>query len=414
MEHWSGIGKIQWRHIGGGPDCPWANNSLRLSPRQRSVTMKINKPRHPIAVIGSGIAGLAAANTLRDMQVPCVLVERFGRPGGRMNTRPGDGWTADHGTRYIRRSDQTLAALIRSIGYEQRRVSVQGGVHRLLANGTIEVPPHGGLDLDRMCLDLGFNVLTAGLAHGIPAIFDAPVAAIRWDNSANAFWWEEGQVFWFEDDKGEPIRDRTTREVLKASGVILATTGTAAHAIAENSPALHDLVPALSAVKYDSCYAAIFKVPRQQPPFYALEGAPGARIAWLAFEDAKAPERAAPEYSVVVVQASAAWSAELMAKSDAEAIEAVYTEARAVLSFLPESPISQTYKRWNVSQLVSAPIGLPDRWPVNPESAPFSLAGDYVLGPRAEDAARSGVVAARQVVAQLPARRSFLGLELGA
>jgi hypothetical protein len=51
-------------------------------------------------------------------------------------------------------------------------------------------------------------------------------------------------------------------------------------------------------------------------------------------------------------------------------------------------------------------------WPLNPEHAPFALAGDYVLGSSVEESARSGREAALAVAAQIPRSRSFLGIQL--
>lgn len=106
-----------------------------------------------------------------------------------------------------------------------------------------------------------------------------------------------------------------------------------------------------------------------------------------------------------------------MAMDRLEALRAVYRELRRVVPTLPEDPITQTYKRWNVSRLISEPLGPPaaqpgGRWPSRPGHAPFALAGDYIHGSTAEDAARSGRDAAIHLIRQLPERHTVLGLEL--
>ncbi len=381
--------------------------------------MTSKRPRHPIVVIGAGIAGLAAANELQEMGIPAVVLERFPKAGGRLNSRRGNGWLADHGCRYIEQGDEILTGLIRRLGLEDKRVSIQGGVHQLRADRRIVIPPHGGVDSRRLCLDVGFGAFTELLAESLDVRYNNPVGAIRWDNSQKVFWWEEGNVFWFEDVEGDPIRDEVTRKVVAASGVILATTATAAAVIARRSRTLEALLPTLASIEYDPVFVGLYRIPEVEPPFFALEGDEESRIAWLSFEDRKAPERSEPGTSLMVVHANPLWSDALFGQPDEEALGYLYEEARAVLPELPEMPLSQTYKRWNVGHLRGKPLGFPwdrgeERWPLNPPHAPFALAGDYLLGRRAEDAAKAGVLAARSVVAQLPRRRHFLGLELAA
>lgn len=379
--------------------------------------MKAPNPRHPIIVIGAGIAGLAAAMRLTALDVPHLVLERFDTPGGRMNSRTGTGYIADHGCPYFTKNDITMVELVRNVGLEERRVTISGGIHTLNADGSITVPKNGGLDASRVCIDTGFRSFADALAAAVSVRYGSAVGAIKWDNSTKAFWWDdEGQVFWFEDSTGEPIRDEVTRKPLLASGVILATTGTAATAIVEKSKSLHDLLPPLKTVRYTSSFTAVFRTPRLKRDFFALQGAAGSNIGWLSLEERKAPERVAADQSLLVVQGSEVWSAHLGAMGEHEAVAEMWKEVRRVLPELPEKPLSQMHKKWNVSQLKSAPLGIPTtgRHATNPEHAPFMLAGDYVLGPRLEDAARSGWLAAEAIVKQLPARRTFLGLELQA
>lgn len=391
--------------------------------RNRKVSsMSTAKPRHPVVIIGAGIAGLAAGYTLLDAGIPHLIIERFTRPGGRMCSREGDGWIADHGAQYLRFSDATVMELIRKVGMEQRRVMIQGGIHHLTRDRKIVVPRGGGIETDRFCIDYGFNALLERLAADLEVRYGTAVSAVRWDNDDKVFWWDkEGQVFWFEDENGEPLINPVSQEIVLASAVILATTPTVAHAIAKQSRSLADLVPLLGQLGMDSTFTGIFKVPRQEGTFYALRGERESAIQWLAFEDRKAPERIDPQYSLLLVQANPDWSENLIDMEGAEAMAELYAEARRVLPSLPELPISQTHKKWNVSQLATAPLGQPwerglahGRWPVNPEHAPFALAGDYIHGSRAEDAARSGIEAAKFIMTQLPKRRSILGLEIPA
>lgn len=368
-------------------------------------------PKHPVAIVGSGIAGLSAAWTLLNEEIPAVVFERGEDAGGRLRSRRGDGWIADHGTPFFNKNDETITGLVRETGLEVNRVSVQGGIHRLHADGTIECPPDGGVDTNRMCIDRGFSHLTSHLVSRLKVRYNVGVGAIRWDNSEEVFWWEKGSCFWLQDEHGDPVRDEITREVFQASGVILATQGTVAREIAHRSKSLQEVAPLLADVSYSASFTGIFKVPRVHTNFYALEGVGDCRLSWLAFEDRKAPERARPEHSILVVHASPSFSGELMVRSEDRALRDLYDTARSVVPALAAQPITSSAKVWKSARATSKPIGR-QRLHVNPDTAPFALAGDYILGPDAEDAARSGVEAAKAIIAALPKRRSFLGIEL--
>ncbi|MCC7391239.1 FAD-dependent oxidoreductase [Candidatus Sumerlaeota bacterium] len=384
--------------------------------------MKINKPKHPVVIIGAGIAGLAAAQTLQELGIPHLILERTSVPGGRLASQYGEGWIADHGTQYVEQKDTTILDLIRKVGMEENRVSIQGGILKLNADRTISTPPGGGIDLRRLCIDYGFGAFTDRLAQMRNVRYGTHVSAVRWDNDDKTFWWEkEGKVFWFEDHEGKPIADPVTQKLVLGSGLIIATTPTVASTIANNSPSLALIAPLLSEVHLSANLTAVFKVPHQPGNYYALKGEPGARIKWLAFEDRKAPERIASEFSLLVVTASDEWSAKLL-KEDAEtALAELWVETRNVLPSLPELPLDQMWKKWSAAVLTSKPLGQPlqrgiasGHWPTNPDYAPFALAGDYIHGHDADDAARSGVEAAYIVASQLPKKRHILGLEIPA
>ncbi len=381
--------------------------------------MRFNQPRHPILIVGGGIAGLAAGYALRELGVSYRIFERFPRPGGRLNSREGKGWIADHGAPYIMRSDQIVQDLIRYVGMETQRVVVQGGVYHLLPDNRIEVPPGGSIDPDRECIEQGFAELFRRMGTQLGVTTGIAVGAARWDDDEKTFWWQkEGQVFWLEDEEGLPISDPGTRDPLVGSGVILATTATAARRICERSASLQGVAERLAGVTYNSTFTALFRVPRVDFPWFALDGMGHPRLLMVTLEDRKAPQRTAPDTSLLVVHCTGEWSKELIGRRDPhEAMRAVYDELRRVVVPLPEEPISQAYKKWHVSRPTSPPLGFPatadnprGRWPTNPPHVPFALAGEYLLGRRAEDAARSGLLAAQSVLSQLPKTRTVLGI----
>lgn len=58
-----------------------------------------------IAVIGAGIAGLSCATQLEALGMQVSVFDKSRGTGGRMSTRRGDGWQADHGAQYFTARD---------------------------------------------------------------------------------------------------------------------------------------------------------------------------------------------------------------------------------------------------------------------------------------------------------------------
>lgn len=63
-----------------------------------------------VAVIGAGIAGLSCAIQLQKIGFEVELFEKSRGPSGRMSTRQGKDWVADHGAQYFTARDPILIA----------------------------------------------------------------------------------------------------------------------------------------------------------------------------------------------------------------------------------------------------------------------------------------------------------------
>jgi renalase len=63
-----------------------------------------------VAVVGAGLAGLACAAALQAAGRHVVVLEKSRGVGGRMSTRRGDGWQADHGAQYFTARDAGFRA----------------------------------------------------------------------------------------------------------------------------------------------------------------------------------------------------------------------------------------------------------------------------------------------------------------
>ena len=63
--------------------------------------MRESKSKATVAIIGAGMAGLSCATRLQTLGFQVQVYEKSRGPSGRMSTRHGEGWTADHGAQYF-------------------------------------------------------------------------------------------------------------------------------------------------------------------------------------------------------------------------------------------------------------------------------------------------------------------------
>ena len=76
----------------------------------------------PVAIIGGGITGLAAAFALRQRDVPVRLFEAADRVGGVIQSVRRDGYLAEFGPNSILETSPVISDLVRDLGLESRRL----------------------------------------------------------------------------------------------------------------------------------------------------------------------------------------------------------------------------------------------------------------------------------------------------
>jgi oxygen-dependent protoporphyrinogen oxidase len=112
-------------------------------------------PRPAVAIVGGGIAGLAAAFFLRDRGLAVTVLEGSPRPGGKLAVSPIAGVAVDEGAEALlaRRPEGTdligalgLADQLRSPGTTSSRIWTRGGLHPLPRRQFMGVPA----DLDEL------------------------------------------------------------------------------------------------------------------------------------------------------------------------------------------------------------------------------------------------------------------------
>lgn len=87
---------------------------IRMDAYERHVHRSIGRREPKIAIVGTGIAGLACARALQDCGVHVTLFDKSKRPGGRCASKPFGGTMVDYGPAYFMLDEQRWGNLIAS------------------------------------------------------------------------------------------------------------------------------------------------------------------------------------------------------------------------------------------------------------------------------------------------------------
>lgn len=328
-----------------------------------------------IAIIGAGMAGLSAATALKAAGRDVVLFDKGRGPGGRMSTRraetPLGQARFDHGAQYFTARDPAFQAAIADW--------VEAGCVADWNGRFVEIDQSGQVrdasSYPRYVGVPGMNGVIRAMAEPLDVTWGARVSAF---SRAAGVWtldFEDGDV-------------KTGYEA-----VILATPSEQARDLLSGHTDLFgdgglDLA-LLTAKDSDPCWAAMMA-------FDAPVGLPwdGAKIAgdglsWVARNSAK-PERG--DMEAWVIHASPKWSKRHL-EDDKEDVAPHLLAAFKALGATVE-PTYLAAHRWRYAQVV---IG-------QKEAANWSAAhqlgvcGDWMMGPRIENAWRSGQAIAQIIV----------------
>jgi renalase len=309
----------------------------------------------PVAVIGTGIAGLTAARVLVEADIPVVVFDKSRAVGGRMATRRGDYVEFDHGAQYFKATTPEFREEIAT--WERAGVAAAWGEGRFVGVPDMTAPARAtGADLT-----LNYNCTISALTQTNGAWF---VSAL------------EGAVAQPVGGFGAvllAIPAPQVANVLAASGLKLLGVDIATYA---------------------PCWALM--VALEKP----IQGhAPSVKpaseiIAWIANNSSK-PQRA-PRPACYVAHAHAAWSRANLELSREDARDVMLAEF-ATLTGADLAGSSAVAHRWRYA-LVERAVGQPCLFDAQ---ASVGACGDWCLGPRVEDAWLSGRALGQRLVQHL-------------
>lgn len=309
-----------------------------------------------IAIIGAGMAGLAAAHRFRDAGHAVTLFDKSRGLGGRMATRRAGALQFDHGAQYFTARGERFRALVEG----------------WLADGQV-----GDWDNGHYVGTPGMSAPARAMAAGCTIVAGSQVAALH------------------RGDAGWSIHDADGAVATPGNGSFAATI------LAMPAPQAIPLAASaglawspMQQASYAPCWALMLA-------FEAALGLPSDRmrpehaaIGWIARDSSK-PGRSR-ETETIVVHATPDWSRANLEDSPAEIAPRLLAAFRD-LTGIAAQPSFIAAHRWRYA-LVEQTAGQPFLWD---EATNLGACGDWCLGPRVEAAFESGDALAQEVMAGL-------------
>ena len=302
-----------------------------------------------VAIIGAGMAGLAAARLLREAGAGCTIFDKSRGLGGRMATRRTGDFSFDHGAQYF---------------------SVRGPRFRALVDEWRSAGHAASWYDDEVIVGApGMTAPARAMAAGLDTVMGLEVKSL----SRNPQGWSI--------HAGEEAFEGFT-------AVIVATP----------APQTTPLIKSgglsfieLASARYAPCLALMLAFDAKA----AFQGESMRRekgpIAWIARNSSK-PSRPVGQ-ETFVVHASPDWSRAHLDETPEAILEKLAPFALDLIS-APTEPIFATAHRWRYA-LVEQALAVPCLWDAK---AGVGACGDYCLGPRVEAAFDSGEAMARAIL----------------
>jgi len=339
-----------------------------------------------IAIIGAGVAGLAAGRELQRAGHAVTLFEKSRGLGGRVTTRRVAGCAIDHGAQLMKAPTPALQAL----------VAETPGAHAIALPvwafdraGQLRAGDPAQNDEPRWTWPGGISALGRQLGQGLEVRRETTISALRGGPGAYELL-GEGEAYGPFAAVLLTAPTPQSAAILEASTIDVATRDT--------------LLAALAPAAYRPCLSvALAYARRPELPWYAAVNSDrGHPIAWLACEHAK-PERAPAGVGLLLAQMAPGWSE---AHWDAlpkgtygqgtplpAPVEEVHGLVQALLGEELGAPLWADAHRWRYA-LCDAPCG---------PAATAGVAGLFVAGDmeagqgRVHLAIESGWAAARRI-----------------
>ena len=319
-----------------------------------------------ILIVGAGVAGLTAAQTLHNSGFTVAVVDKGRAPGGRISSRTGDHGPFDHGAQYFTARDPRFQARVKA--WQAAGITAPW-------TGPIGVAKQGELTPKTGEQPVRFVGVPSMRAI---ALHQARLLDVRSGLKVTSLERKDGRWRASIED-GDPVAP--------ADAVLITAPSEQAHLLLEPAPAI---AAAAKRVRHAPCWAAMVNFDQRLDIPYDGLFVHESPLSWIARDSAK-PGR--PSGERWVLHAGPEWS-------EAQLEEAPDTIGRALLEAFfaatghrPTKPARLVGHRWRYA-LAEPPI---DRGCLFDDDLKIGAAGDWLHGARVEGAYLSGVAAAARV-----------------
>jgi len=315
-----------------------------------------------VIVIGAGVSGLLAAESLRDRGLRVVVLDKGRGVGGRLATRRTHPDVFDHGAQSFTARDPQFR--LRVEAWQAAGIVRPWATGFALADGTFKRDGE-----TRFCGVSGMTAIAKHLARGLDARVNAKVTRVQ-----------AGRDGWVV----------TTEAGERSSGRALLLTPPVPQSLqllaAGDVPLPEQTRVELGQIEYAPCLAVLARLSEAslipEPGGLWLAGEP---ISWMADNQRKGVSPGPG--AAITIHAGPQFSQAHWATPEAEVTAALLAVAAP---WLGSAPRQSQLHRWRYSQPLRV---YPERCVVLREPAPLIFAGDAFGGPRVEGAALSGLAA---------------------
>lgn len=323
--------------------------------------------RERVAVIGAGVAGLAAAHVLSRAGHDVVVLDKGRGPGGRASSRRRAGFAFDHGAQYFTARDERFRSRVETwlrdgvVARWQPRLAIYDADG--LRESTEESERYVGVP--------GMNAVAEHLAGGLSVRKGVRVARLE----------RSGREWRIEDESGEALAAADTV-------VVTAPPAQAAPLLAA-APGLSSQVR--SAIMRP-CWAVMLGFAEPLPVAFDAVFVRTGPLSWMARNSSK-PGREGGE--AWVLHASGEWSERHLERHGDKIADLLRTEfVKTLPGADAAAPVHVDAHRWRFAQ-PDPPLASPCLYH---DEQRIGVAGDWCGGPRVEGAFLSGLALAERIL----------------
>ncbi len=330
----------------------------------------------PILIIGAGLSGLAAAQTLHTLGEPVFVVEKARGPGGRMSTRheqlDKSAVSFDHGAQFLRAHDAGFRQVMDA--WERDRWIAPWRGHFVRIEGETLTPEEGRL---RYAPGPGMNRICQEYADRLKdrLQYQTRIAELR----------EEGERIIASTEDG------TTVGAFRAA-ICTAPGPQTAQLLEGFRPSL---AAAAASTTYAPCLAVMVAFAERPNVEWCAASIKSGPLSFVAEDNARPGHQQPLGPSRWILHASSTWSTEHI-DEDPEVFATLMLEAFGQLPGVKDldQPVHLRGHRWRFALVERTATGSTAKVEGSP---PVAIAGDWCEGPRVEAAWCSGVRAASAI-----------------